>query len=103
MDLENLDAGQDFEELPDSYTIFITEHDVLGEGLPFYSVERVTLQTGQPFNDGSHILYINGEYRDDSDLGRLMHDFSCSDPSRMNFSLMEETTRYYKETQEVQW
>ena len=57
MDIENLDAGQDFEELPDSYTIFITEHDVLGEGLPFYSVERVTLQTGQPFNDGSHILY----------------------------------------------
>ena len=56
MDIENLDAGQDFEELPDSYTIFITEHDVLGEGLPFYSVERVTLQTGQPFNDGSHIL-----------------------------------------------
>ena len=100
MDIENLDAGQDFKELPDSYTIFITEHDVLGEGLPFYSVERVTLQTGQPFNDGSHILYINGEYRDDSDLGRLMHDFSCSDPSRMNFPLMEETTRYYKETQE---
>lgn len=25
MDVENLDAGQDFKELPDTYTIFITE------------------------------------------------------------------------------
>ena len=100
MDIENLDAGQDFEELPDSYTIFITEHDVLGKGLPFYRIERMNLETGEAFNDGSHILYINGEYRDDSELGKLMHDFSCSDPGRMNFPLMEETTRYYKETQE---
>ncbi len=100
MDIENLDAGQDFDELPETYTIFITEHDVLGKGLPFYSIDRIILQTGQPFNDGSHILYINGDYRDDSELGKLMHDFSCSDPSLMNFPLMEKTTRYYKETQE---
>ena len=100
MDIENLDAGQDFDELPDSYTIFITEHDVLGKGLPFYRIERMNLDTGEAFNDGSHILYVNGEYRDDSALGKLMHDFSCSDPNLMNFSLLEETTRYYKETQE---
>lgn len=29
MDIENLDAGQDFDELPDTYTIFITGHDVV--------------------------------------------------------------------------
>ena len=29
-----------------------------------------------------------------------MHDFSCSNPNLMNFPLLEETTRYYKETQE---
>lgn len=28
MDIENLDAGQEFEELPITYTIFITEHDI---------------------------------------------------------------------------
>ena len=100
MDIEDLDAGQDFEALPETYTIFITETDALGKGLPFYSIERSVLQIGEPFNDGSHILYINGEYRDDTELGKLMHDFSCSDPSQMNYPLMEEITRYYKETQE---
>ena len=100
MDIENLDAGQDFDELPDTYTIFITEHDILGRGRPFYQIERVTLDDGIPFQDGSHILYINGEYRDDTPLGKLMHDFSCWNPEDMNYSLMEETTRYYKETPE---
>ena len=100
MDIENLDAGQDFDELPDTYTIFITEHDVLGRKQPFYQIERVTLDDGKPFLDGSHILYINGEYRSDTPLGKLMHDFSCWDPDDMNYPLMEEVTRYYKETQE---
>ena len=100
MDIENLDAGQDFDSLPDTYTIFITENDILGKGLPFYSIERTTVQTGELFNDGSHILYINGAYRDDSEIGKLMHDFSCWDPDDMNYPLMEEATRYYKETEE---
>ena len=30
LDIENLDAGQEFEELPDTYTIFITETDFYG-------------------------------------------------------------------------
>ena len=49
------------------------------------------------FGDGEHIIYVNGEYRDDSDIGKLMHDFSCWDPDEMNYELMRETTRYYKE------
>ena len=34
MDVENLDKGQEFEELPDTYTIFITEKDFFGKGEP---------------------------------------------------------------------
>ena len=34
MDIENLDAGQEFTELPDTYTIFITEKDFYGKGEP---------------------------------------------------------------------
>lgn len=100
MDVENLDAGQAFEELPDTYTIFITEEDVMGEGLPCYQIERMNISTGKPFNDGSHILYVNGTYRGDTEIGRLMHDFSCWDPAEMNYELLKDATRYYKETQE---
>ncbi len=97
MDVENLGAGQEFSELPATYTIFIVEKDFYGMGEPVYPIERMSLLTGKPFEDGEHILYVNGEYRGTSDIGKLMHDFNCTDADDMNFELMAERTRYLKE------
>ena len=52
MDVENLDGGQKFEMLPDTYTIFITEKDFYGQGEPVYIIERMILTMGKPFEDG---------------------------------------------------
>ena len=97
MDVENLDAGQEFSELPDTYTIFIIEKGFYGMGKPVYLIEQINLDTGKTFEDGEHILYVNGEYRGTSDIGKLMHDFSCTNADDMNFELMAERTRYLKE------
>lgn len=97
LDIENLDTGQEFHELPDTYTIFITEKDFYGMGEPLYVIERMNLTTGKGFEDGEHILYVNGQYRGESDLGKLMHDFNCTEADDMNFDLMAERTRYLKE------
>lgn len=97
MDVEHLDAGQEFSELPDTYTIFIVEKDFYDMGEPIYPIERMNLSTGNPFEDGEHILYVNGEYRGASDIGKLMHDFNCTDANDMNFELIAERTRYLKE------
>lgn len=43
---------------------------------------------------------MNGEYQDDSNIGKLMHDFSCWNPDDMNFDVLKDATRYYKENQE---
>ena len=43
---------------------------------------------------------MNGEYRGNSDIGKLMHDFNCTDANDMNFELMAERTRYLKENPE---
>ena len=97
LDIENLHSGQEFQELPDTYTIFITEEDFFGMGKPIYPIERMNLAVGNFFEDGEHILYVNGEYRGESDIGRLMHDFNCTRAEDMNFELMAERTRYLKE------
>ncbi len=97
MDVENLHSGQEFNELPDTYTIFIIEKDFYDKGEPIYPIERMNLVTGKSFEDGEHILYVNGEYRGESNLGKLMHDFNCTQASDMNFELMAERTRYLKE------
>ncbi len=100
MDIENLNAGQDFNELPETYTIFITEKDFFGKDEPIYPIERINLVLGIPFDDGEHILYVNGEYRGDSEVGKLMHDFNCTDANDMFYDLMAERTRYLKENPE---
>ena len=78
MDATLLKKGDDFDNLPETWVVFITENDVIGKGLPLYPVERCFLGTGERFEDGSHILYVNGAYRGDTPIGKLMHDFSCT-------------------------
>ena len=96
IDVENLNVGQEFEDLPEAYTIFVTENDVFGQGKGLYPIERINLATRQAFDDGEHILYVNGQYRADDELGKLMHDFGCSNPDDMLIDEMAKTSRYYK-------
>lgn len=100
IDANTILPGTDVDELPETYVIFITENDVLGKGKPIYHINRVIEETGESFGDGSHIIYVNGAYRDDTPLGKLMHDFSCSNPADMNYKVLAERTRYFKEDKE---
>ena len=100
VDSKMLKAGQDFKEIRDSYVIFISENDVMGAGLPLYHVERIIHETGKRFGDGSHILYVNGSYKNDNDpVGRLMHDFRCVSSVDMFYPLLAEQVRHFKETE----
>lgn len=100
MDANLLKKGEDFDRLPETWVIFITENDVMGKGLPLYPVERCFLGTGEKFEDGSHILYVNGAYRGDTPIGKLMHDFSCIDATDMYYGTLADRVRFFKESKE---
>lgn len=97
IDAETLVKGENYDNLPESYVIFITENDVMGSNLPIYHAERIVTETGKPLGDGAHIIYLNGAYRDDSPIGKLMHDFSCENPDDMYYKVLAKQVRYYKE------
>ena len=98
MDAKELRAGVNYDKLPESYVIFITENDVLGDNLPIYHVARIIQETSKPFEDGSHIIYVNGKNRDNATpLGRLMQDFFCKSPDDMNYKEIASRVRYFKE------
>ncbi|MBR1634543.1 MAG: PD-(D/E)XK nuclease family transposase [Lachnospiraceae bacterium] len=101
LDSNALKPGDPFDRLPEAYVIFITEKDYYGMGEPVYYVDRTvsSVNGGQPFNDRQHILYVNGEYDGDDDIGKLMHDFRCKDPDEMNFKELGDRARYFKETE----
>jgi hypothetical protein len=99
LDTRLLGKNEDFSELPESYVIFITEHDVMGAGCALYHVERhiEELQYNN-FNDGAHIIYVNGSYHNDDDpIGRLMHDFRCVDPADMYYAPLARRMQYFKD------
>ena len=53
-----------------------------------------------PFRDGGHIIYVNGEYRDlATPIGRLMHDFSCTQARDILNPVLRERVRYLKESE----
>lgn len=100
MDANLLKKGEDFDNVPETYVIFITENDVMGNGKPLYQIERCILETGERFEDGTHILYVNGAYRDESPIGKLMHDFSCTNPSDMYYGVLADRVKFFKESKE---
>lgn len=67
---------------------------------PIYHIGHYIREAGEFFDDGSHIIYVNASYKDDSELGKLMHDFSCTNPADMNYPVLADTARYYKEDKE---
>lgn len=71
LDLNALKKGDDFEMLPETYVIFITENDVLKLGLSIYHIDRVIRESQQLFDDKEHILYVNGDYRGQDALANL--------------------------------
>lgn len=100
IDTKMLKAGQEFNEIHDSYVIFITASDVMGAGRSLYHIDRVIEETGAYFGDGAHIIYVNGSYEDDSEpVGKLMHDFRCLSSVDMFYPILAKQLKYFKETE----
>ena len=64
LDVEHLKPRQDFLNLPETYTIFITEHDIFRKGKPCYRIDRSNRTARKIFRDRAHIIYVNGQYRE---------------------------------------
>ncbi len=100
IDANITEPGEEYQALNECYVIFITENDVIGEGLPIYHAERMILETGKSFGDEQHILYVNAQIKDETELGKLMHDMWCVEPEDMHYGILAERVRYFKENEE---
>lgn len=49
---------------------------------------------------GISAFYVNCDRKNRSPLGQLMYDFSCTDPSYMNYPILADRVRYFKETRQ---
>ena len=100
MDANALKSGENIGKLRDTYVIFITENDVMGDGQDAYSYLRTEEHSGKRLHDGTHIIYVNGATRSTSDIGRLMHDFLCRNAAEMFFDVLRKQVSQFKNSEE---
>ena len=100
IDAHSLFAGEDFEKLPESKVIFIVDEESDAGVEPILHIKRTVRETGGDYNDKSEIIYINARMKENTDLGRLMHDFHCTKAEDMYSKVLAERVRVLKETQE---
>lgn len=100
LDANVVKKGTKFYDLPETWVIFITENDIFEQGWDVYKVERTIEGMGKKFDDGAHIVYVNGQYRGNDAIGNLMHDFSCTNPDDMYDETLAERARFFKESKE---
>ena len=99
MDMNTLNPGQDFDELPESYVIFITRDDILGYDFPIYHIDRHIKEADDSFQDEAHIIYVNSRKQEDTELGRLMHDLYCKNADEMHSPVLAKRVHELKDTQ----
>ena len=100
MDANALKSSDDFGKLRDTYVIFITENDVMGDGQDAYSYLRIEERNGKRLGDGTHIIYENGATRSATEIGRLVHDLLCRDAAQMYFDVLRKRVSQFKNSEE---
>ena len=100
LDMNLLEVGEAYQKLPTSYVIFITETDALGYQLPIYHISRKIRENGKDFPDCAHIIYVDSKNQEDTELGRLMHDFHCKAPEEMYNPVLRRQVYQFKKTRE---
>ncbi|MCD8105226.1 MAG: Rpn family recombination-promoting nuclease/putative transposase [Lachnospiraceae bacterium] len=81
IDSELLEKGTQFSDLPELYIIYISETDIWKKGRTTYVVEKKIKDTDFNYDDGLHIIYVNAEVNDGSDIAKMMKYFKNADPN----------------------
>lgn len=89
-----------FQDRPEHYIIHIIEYGSIRKAVSRSGIMLDGMRDGDWYGDIINILYVNGERKNRSPLGKLMFDFSYSDPSDMNYTLLVDRVRYLKESPE---
>ena len=64
-------------------------------------IERTIRQMrGKKFGDGTHIIYVNGATRSETEIGKLVHDLLCRDAAEMYFDLLRKRVSEFKNSEE---
>ena len=76
MDMELISTGTGYEELPDSYVIFICDFDPLGLSKYRYTLRSTLLEDREyPYHDGIHTVMLNTKGKNEDEVPKELIKF----------------------------
>ncbi len=75
IDMDVLLTGVDYNELPDTYVIFICDYDPLKSGLYRYTIMNRCAENGEDVQDGSHTIWLSTKGENASDESKELVEF----------------------------
>ena len=102
IDMHILKKGKTFENLPESYVIFICAKDILKENKQIYHISRTIQESGSKFPDQAEIIYLNASKSSDNELGMLIKDFYTKDPKKMHSKVLAKRVADLKENKNIE-
>ena len=102
IDMHILKKGKTFENLPESYVIFICAKDILKENKQIYHISRTIQESGSKFPDQSEIIYLNTSKDSENELGKLIEDFYTKDPKKMHSKVLAKRVADLKENKNIE-
>ena len=102
IDMHILKKGKSFENLPESYVIFICAKDILKENKQIYHISRIIQESGKKFPDQAEIIYLNASKSSDNELGMLIKDFYTKNPKKMHSKVLAKRVADLKENKNIE-
>lgn len=99
LDVHISNPGSKFQTLPMSIVIFICNFDYFQKGLSHYLIERTIKGLELNFEDKSKIIYVNGDYEGNDEIGQMVHDMKCINPNEMYNEVLRNRVKYFKENE----
>ena len=73
---------------------------VMKRGREVYVYDRTERASGDILNDGTHIIYVNGATRSETEIGKLVHDLRCRHAAEMHFDILKKRVSQFKNSEE---
>lgn len=68
MDMDALLAGESYDQLPDTYVIFICDFDPIGAGLYRYRIQNMVQEINKPLKDGNKTIFLSTKGTNEADV-----------------------------------
>ena len=79
IDSNNFKKNTDFDELNNTYVIFICNFDPFKQGKPLYEIIKKVKEDESNYIDNQHTIFVNCKYKDTStEIGKLIQDINSN-------------------------